>query len=184
MTSAPDTTTIFARRVRPGHEAQYEAWLTGISQASSGFAGNHGTTILRPAGGREDYIAITHFDTAEHLDRWLASDERQGWLDKLESISVEREQVTQLAGMERWFTVPDHGDPRMPPRYKTAALVLLGLYPVVLLLNAVLRPLLTELPEPLAVLASLAVSVPLMVWVVLPFLTRTFRRWLHPRPQA
>lgn len=174
-------TTIFARVVRPGSEPQYEEWLAGISSATSEFAGNKGTTILRPAEGRDEYISITQFDTQENLDSWLESPERASWLAKLESIDICREQVMSLAGMERWFTLPSVSDDRMPPRYKTAVLILLGLYPLVLLLQITLDPFLTWLPRLLQVLVSLIVSIVLMVWVVLPLLTKLFSRWLHPR---
>lgn len=169
--------TIFARQVREGHEAQYEEWLAGISRASSQFPGNQGTTVLRPAG-HEEYIAITHFESRDDLDRWIQSSERGQWLEKLKSISLEHEEIASLAGMERWFTA--ERDQRMPPRYKTAALVLMGLYPTVLLLNEILAPWVGGLPGPLRVLVSLMMSVSLMVWFVLPALTRLFHRWLHP----
>lgn len=176
-------TTIFARQVRAGFELQYEEWLAGISRTSSSFTGNQGTTILRPAEGRDEYIAITHFDSAENLELWLRSTERERWLEKLKAIDICREEVTSLAGMERWFTLRDRGTTRLPPRYKTATLILLGLYPLVLLLDLALSPVLSGLPGPLQVLVSLVVSVALMVWIVLPWLTRLFAGWLHPRPE-
>ena len=176
-------TTIFARVVRSGQETQYEDWLAEVSHESSSFAGNQGTTILRPADGREEYIAITQFDTQQKLDKWLESAERASWLNKLESIGICREEVMSLAGMERWFTLPGASTDRMPPRYKTAVLILLGLYPIVLILNLVLSPLLNVLPGPLQVLLSLMISVALMVWIVLPSLTRLFSGWLHPKPK-
>lgn len=184
----PDSTapvaTIFARQVRAGLEPRYEEWLDGIAQATSRFAGSQGTTILRPKEGREEYIAIAQFDTAENLERWLESDERERWLGKLRSIDVCREEVLSLAGMERWFTLPGWGSRAMPPRYKTAFLILLGLYPLVLLLDLVLGPLLVGLPKPLRLLASQIVSIAIMVWIVLPWLTRTFSAWLHPSRQT
>lgn len=172
--------TIFARRIRPGAEARYEEWLSEVSRVSATFAGSHGTTILKPADGREDYIAITHFDSPENMQAWLDSPERRRCLEQLASIAVVREEVRSLAGLERWFTLPGSGADSQPPRYKTAVLVLLGLYPVVMLLSLVLDPLLAGVPWVLRVLASLAVSVALMVWVVLPVLTRWFSWWLHP----
>ena len=36
------------------------------------------------------------------------------------------------------------------------------------------------LPNPLQVLVSLMISIPIMIWVVLPQLTRLFCRWLYP----
>lgn len=181
-TSIP-VTTIFTRVVRPGLETQYEDWLAGISRSSSGFAGNRGTTILRPADGREEYVAITQFDTQHNLDDWLESAERANWLAKLRVIDICREEVMSLAGMERWFTLQGKSNDHMPPRYKTALLILLGLYPLVLVLDFVLSPLLTGLPGPVQVLLSLMISVAMMVWIVLPRLTQLFSGWLHPKPK-
>ena len=174
-------TTIFTRIVRPGHEVQYEDWLAGISRTSSGFAGNSGTTILRPAQGREEYVAIMQFDTQHNLDDWLESVERANWLTKLGAIDICREEVMTLAGMERWFTLQGGDYDHMPPLYKTALLILLGLYPLILVLDFVLSPLLGGLPGPVELLFSLMVSVPMMVWIVLPLLTKIFSSWLHPK---
>ncbi len=174
-------TTIFSRRVRPGFEPQYEEWLTGITHAAAHFAGNQGTTILRPGAGRPEYIAIAQFDSAENLERWLVSPEREGWLAKLGSITLDSEEVSSLTGMERWFTLPDRSVTQAPARYKTAVLVLVGLYPLVLILNPILEPLTGSWPRELQVLASLVVSVPIMVWGVMPWLTRLCFRWLYPR---
>ncbi|MFT7669850.1 MAG: antibiotic biosynthesis monooxygenase (ABM) superfamily enzyme [Planctomycetota bacterium] len=182
--SSSPVTTIFARRVRPGSEERYEEWLAGISRSSSGFAGNQGTTILRPGEGRDDYIAITQFDGEDTLEIWLRSTKRGEWLEKLQEIDICREEVLSMAGMERWFTLPNQGANRMPPRYKTAVLVFLGLYPLVLMLDTLLGPSLAGLPKPVQVLISLLISVPMMVWIVLPLLTRVLFRWLHPSPSG
>ncbi|GJM44478.1 MAG: hypothetical protein DHS20C21_13200 [Gemmatimonadota bacterium] len=171
---------MFARRVRAGFESQYDEWLKGISRTASGFPGSQGTTVLRPGEGREEYIAISQFASAEDLERWLCSTERRQWLEKLESITLDHEEVTSLTGMERWFTLPNRAVTQPPPRYKTAVLVLAGLYPLVLLLDLILSPFLTALPGPLQVFVSLVVSIAIMVWGVLPQLTRLFFRWLYP----
>lgn len=174
-------TTVFSRVVRPGSEKEYEAWLNGISDTASSFPGNRGMTILRPSGGREEYIAITHFDSDKNAALWLHSKERCGWIDKLGSISIEREEVTSLTGMERWFTMPGSPISRPPPKYKTAIMILAGLYPVALGLDAALKPILFDLPPALKMLISLMVSSSIMVWIMMPGLTRLFYRWLYPR---
>jgi len=176
-TQAP-VATAFRRRVRPGAEARYEDWLAGIARAASRRPGSQGTTILRPPGPGSEYVAITQFEGAAALEAWLASAERARWMSRLEAIDVCREDALTLAGMERWIA-PRAGSTDAPPRHRTAALILLGLYPLVLGLDVVLRPLLSGLPRPVALLASLVVSVTAMVWFVLPWLTRTFHGWLH-----
>lgn len=173
-------TAVFKRRVRAGSEARYEDWLTGIAQAAARFPGSQGTTILRPTDGGSEYVAITQFETTESLEAWLGSADRKSWMSELRTFDVCHEDVATLAGMERWFTLPRSED-ALPPRYKTATLVLLGLYPLVLLLDVVLGPLLAGLPRPVGLLASLLVSVSIMVGGLLPLLTRMFHGWLHPR---
>ena len=177
-------TTIFSRRVRPGSEAQYEEWLAGIGRETSSFPGSQGTTVIRPGPGRAEYVALVQFDSTDNLERWLSSRERASWLEKLESICLESEEIASLTGMERWFTLPDRAVSQAPPRYKSAVLVFLGLYPLVLALNPLLAPLLGSWPFPLRTLVSLLVSVPLMVWIVMPWLTRCFFNWLYPQPTA
>ena len=175
---SPDT-TVFARRVRPGFERQYEEWLEGITRASSQFRGNQGSTILCPGGDRTEYIAIVQFDSSENLERWLVSPERVDWCAQLESITLDSEEVSSLTGMERWFTLPDRSVTQAPPKYKSAILVLIGIYPLVFFLNPLLQPLVGSWPEALRLLASLMVSIPLMVWIVMPRLTRLFFGWLY-----
>jgi antibiotic biosynthesis monooxygenase (ABM) superfamily enzyme len=110
----------------------------------------------------------------------LVSEERADWLAKLESITLESEEMSSLTGMERWFTLPDRSVTQAPPKYKSAVLVFLGLYPLVLVLNLLSGPLTGSWPAALRILVSLVVSVPLMVWVIMPQLTRLFFGWLYP----
>lgn len=175
--------TAFRRRVRPGAEARYEDWLAGIARAAARRPGSQGTTILRPAGAGSEYVALTQFESAAALEAWLGSAERARWMSRLEAIGVCREDALTLAGMERWLALHP-GPTGAPPRHRTAALILLGLYPLVLGLDVALGPSLSHLPRPIALLASLVVSVTAMVWCVLPWLTRTFHGWLHATPPA
>lgn len=177
--SQTPVTAVFERRVRAGSEARYEDWLTGIAQAAARSPGSQGTTILRPTGGNAEYVAIAQFESPETLEAWLESADRKSWMSRLRAVDTCHEDVSTLAGMERWFTL-SHGARAHPPRYKTAALVLLGLYPLVLVLDVVLGPLLADLPRPVGLLVSLLVSVSIMVGSVLPWLTRVFGGWLHP----
>lgn len=177
--ASPPATAVFARRVRVGLEERYEQWLSGIARAASRQPGSLGTTIVRPGGTGAEYVAVTQFETRASLQAWLDSADRALWISRLQEIDVCREETLSLAGMERWFTF-DGGERRAPARHKMAALVLLGLYPLVLALDALLGPLLAGLPRPAGLFLSLLVSVSTMVWFVLPFLTRVFQGWLQP----
>lgn len=174
-------TMVFARRLEPGQHDKYEDWLGRVTRATSAFAGYGGTTLLRPATPRDDYTAIVHFDTAEHLQLWMNSDERRRCLKDLETIGVESEAISSLAGLDHWVSLKGNMQP--PPQWKMALLILVGLYPLVLLDVVYLSPMLAILPWPLAILVSLSISVPIMVWIVLPLLSKLFGRWLSSNAQ-
>lgn len=83
--------------------------------------------------------------------------------------------------MEAWFTGLDPSA-AAPPRWKMAVTAGVGSYPISLLGNGLLGPLLAGLPL-LARTAVFAVlfSV-LMTYVVMPAAGRLLRRWLRPAP--
>jgi len=82
--AGPVTATV-TRRVKPGHEAAYEQFLTGIGGAASAFPGYLGEEVFRPAGGAGgEYRIIYRFDSPAHLRGWLDSGERAAWLHRAE----------------------------------------------------------------------------------------------------
>ena len=76
---------------------------------------------------------------------------------------------------------PAPGGPRLdgpPKRWKVAVLTFVGLYPLLLVTLALLGPVVAPLPFPARTAAVAALLVPVMVYAVMPALTRLFRSWL------
>ena len=65
-----------------------------------------------------------------------------------------------------------------PPRWKTFVLTFAGLYPLLLLALHFVAPLLAAWPMPLRTAAIAGGLVALMVFAVMPALTRAFAGWL------
>lgn len=65
------------------------------------------------------------------------------------------------------------------PRWKTAVVIALAIYPASLVVNLALGPLVGGWALPLRVLVTTAILVPFMVWAGVPWLTRRLDRWLH-----
>jgi antibiotic biosynthesis monooxygenase (ABM) superfamily enzyme len=65
-----------------------------------------------------------------------------------------------------------------PPRWKTAVLIWLGIYPTITLNLFLLGPLIADFPLPLKTLCLTLIVVPIMVWVVLPFLQKMLKGWM------
>lgn len=65
-----------------------------------------------------------------------------------------------------------------PPKYKMAILIWLAIYPSINILFWLLGDWLMTIPMLLRTLILTGILVPLMVFVLLPLLTRWFRTWL------
>ena len=87
--------------------------------------------------------------------------------------------ITILNGLETWFTLPGDGHTKTAPRYKTAFVVWIAIFPTVLVLSILVSRLPFEMSQVASVLVITAVTVPTAVYILLPRLTRLFERWLY-----
>jgi antibiotic biosynthesis monooxygenase (ABM) superfamily enzyme len=84
----------------------------------------------------------------------------------------------QLDGLEAWFR-DSHG--AMPPCWKMALLTWLAVWPVSMLVPALLLPILgPNFPQMLAAGIIAAGIVVILTWVAMPLLVSIARRWLYP----
>jgi uncharacterized protein len=203
-TSVTVVTTYF---VRPGREAELESFFDGIGCAASRFPGYLGRRIIRPRSAADvlgapvyrevaetrtevetdtdhespEYVVVFRYDSYPHLRAWMQSAERRRCLEKARPLLLEEQyKDTVLTGLERWFTLPWRPDLPPPPRVRMALVTLLALYPLAYGTPALLGPWLAPLPPPLRALVVSAVNVSLLTWVLMPRMTRLFRRWLYP----
>ncbi len=172
-------TAVITHRVRSGRETGYEEWIKGIAADARQFAGHLGVNILRPQpGALSDYVIVLQFDSYPNLDAWLNSDVRKGWIERVQPLIQEQESVQVLTGLESWFQLPKQAAVAAPKRYKQAILIWVGVMIVSLLVQPLLAPVLQFLPWLLRVAVSVAVTVILLSYVIMPRLTRWFKGWL------
>jgi uncharacterized protein len=175
-------TVVTSRRVRPGCEAAFEEWLEGIGREAAKFPGLIGRRVTRPAEhDRPEYVVVFKFDTYASLCGWTESPLRKQWLEKAKPLVLDEFKETVLSGLETWFTLPAQPGALPPPRYKMAAMSVLVVYPLSWGLNAWVRPLMNDVPAPLASLLLTVGMVCLMTWLVMPRVTRLFAGWLYPQ---
>jgi antibiotic biosynthesis monooxygenase (ABM) superfamily enzyme len=74
--------------------------------------------------------------------------------------------------------------PPVPPRYKVATLTWIGAYGVITLILGVLGDAIASWPLLLRTLLVSVLMVGALTWVVIPTMTRLFRRWLQPSPSS
>ena len=175
-TDEPVTVTV-ARRVAAGREPEFEQWYDGVTAAASRFPGFLGSGVLRPHTVGHDWHVVYRFADPVSLARWEESDERAGWLRRADDL-VQETGVERVSGLETWFSLPGRTAPA-PLRWKMALVTLVAIVPLVLLMNVLLLPLLADWPLVLRTLAFSGLLTSLMTWLVMPRMTRLFRRFLY-----
>ena len=179
----PPVTVVISRRVKPGCEAAFEKFISGITAAAMTFEGHLGANVFRPSSRQNNqYHIIFKFDRASNLHIWEESETRRQWLARAESLLLEPPTIRIITGLETWFTLPSPKPIIPPPRYKMASITLLALFPLIQLVNFIFAPLLDLLPLP-SLLRSLiltGITVLLMTYVAMPRMTKLFSRWLYP----
>jgi antibiotic biosynthesis monooxygenase (ABM) superfamily enzyme len=182
MDPSIQVTAVITHRVRPGREAGYEEWIKGIGTDARSFNGYLGAHILRPElGVSADHVIVVQFDTCEHLQAWMQSQTRQGWIERVKPLIREEESVKVLTGLEPWFQLPGQSPIAAPKRYKQAILVWIGVASISLLVSPHVNALLASWPEILRVLVNMGITVALLTYWVMPFLTRYCKGWLFAK---
>jgi antibiotic biosynthesis monooxygenase (ABM) superfamily enzyme len=172
---------IITHTIKRGEEKQYEDWLVDILRAVSSFPGYLGREIFRPAYGSRKYTTIVRFNSHEHLNDWAESDSRRSYVSRVNDLLEEGDQHEIRTGIDFWFTP---GGIKPPKPWKQFLLTLSAVYPLALILPAVLGPLFSLVPPPLndhlvKSFAAAASLVALLTFVIMPRYTRLVKRWLY-----
>jgi antibiotic biosynthesis monooxygenase (ABM) superfamily enzyme len=175
--AGPSVTQAIFSRIKPGMEQRFREWAARMQQAQARYPGYQGMYLQPPAPGGTHWVTMLRFATTEQLNAWIAAPERAAMLDEAAAF-IEGEELLRLAtSFPGWVRInPETG--KGPPDWKTALLVLLGLYPIVSLELLYLNPLLTGLVPALGIFIGNVLSVAATSFLTMPFLVRTFDWWL------
>ncbi|TYQ25964.1 antibiotic biosynthesis monooxygenase [Pseudanabaena sp. UWO311] len=165
---------------------EYETWTKGINQSAQQFEGFMGVEIIRPRDHQyPEYVVIVKFDNYAHCKNWLASPVYQQWMQRSEEFISNRSQQHQQNGLEIWFSLPKSKsvNPKEPPYYKQVIIGVITVYPLILLSNLLVAPLLQGLPALLSLLISVTFISALLSYPVMPYITKILAFWLYPSSQ-
>ena len=177
----PTNAAVFLHSVASGKEAEFVSAQRALTATSSAFPGYEGTALF-PADSSGQWMSVLRFRTASQLTGWIRSRERQEALPRLrDELTRDFAELPRSAPFGSTIRVAD-GETRITPGWKTAMLVVLGLYPTVMLLSRWLAPALDRLgvQQAVAVFVGNVISVALLQWVLVPTASLPFRRWLDP----
>ncbi len=180
--SQPDPITVsITRTAKPGCEVEFERALHDFVQRSFALTGQLGVHIMRPAPGSDsrEYGIIRKFTNRDALMEFRSSPEYLEWNQLAVELTEGAGRTEELCGLESWFTLP--GAALHPlPKWKMAVATFLGVFPVAMVLNLTLGPVIRSWPFVAANAVFNAGVVSLLTWVVMPLITRALHGWLHP----
>jgi uncharacterized protein len=150
-----------------------------------------GIDIIKPTSNASskskfEYVIILRFNNYDNLTKWEKSPIRNEWLQKGRKLVEADPDVQKMTGLEFWFT-PNFKDeyspmiPLQPPARYKMVIVTIPVIPILLLTLVPQIHFLTEMlsiPFPIRLVIALTITVLLMTYVIMPFLTKLLKPWL------
>jgi len=175
-------TMVIVTEIKRGREEDYRNWAERIQQVQAKFPGYIGSFTQPPHQRENGWTAVLRFDSGANLDRWLNSKERAAMIkeseDMIEGFHTQRVDTAFPGWVPR-----DPSTGRPPNRWKTAGLILLTLYPLVMLEIRFLNPHLHALNLSVSTFIGNVLTVALTTWPLIPLAVWAFHPWLFPENQ-
>lgn len=175
------------RRIRKEHAREYERLLGDFASQSLTDPASRGVHLLYPVPGAKncEYGILRSFASAADRDAFYGSNFYKEFAARVESMMEEEPTFRQLDGLEAWFR---ESRGAMPPRWKMAVLTWIAVWPVSMIVPALLGPWLGGKVSPvIGAGIGAALIVVVLTWAAMPLLVRVARPWLHhssPQPTA
>jgi antibiotic biosynthesis monooxygenase (ABM) superfamily enzyme len=168
------------RRVRPGREAEFQEALRKFFRDSFDNENVLGAGMIVPPPGDDsrEYGILRSFASAAQRDAFYASPIFREWDKRARELTDGEPQKRELTGLEAWFRNPEGPQ---PPVWKMALLTFIAVWPVSMLVPAIVLPFISPVLHPILAPGVIALGIVLILtWVAMPLLTKLTRRWLQP----
>lgn len=173
-------TEVIVTKIKPGREEEYRAVADRFQEAQERSPGYLGSYVQPPTERESGWATVLRFDSVDHLEEWLNSSERARLIEESDHLTEGFEARRIDTSFPGW-TVQDAATGETPNMWKTSALVLLTLFPVVMFEVKFLSPLTNALNPSLGMFIGNTVSVALTTWPLMPIAIALFRPWLYSK---
>jgi uncharacterized protein len=182
-TAATAVTAVVTRRVKPGHEAAYEAALARLQADAGALAGYLGATTQGPAPGSAApvYTSVIRFASVAQWRAFERGERRTAFAAEVAPHVMADAVWNEHTGLEFWFSPPAGTVVPQPVRWRMALVMVVVVYALVALIGGAVAALLPGAPPALRLLLTIALEVALLTWWLMPRLTRWLAPWIYPR---
>jgi antibiotic biosynthesis monooxygenase (ABM) superfamily enzyme len=177
-----EVTTVICRKIKPGHEKDYNDWVQRYLTLERKAPGYLGTTIIVPGGSKSPlWYIIRRFADKAAMERWDNSEESLRLLKEANDYSTRHYDTS--TGLETWFTLPDLKtlSQSPPPRWKMAIVIFFAAYAISSVSRYILTPFIGQWPLLGNAVIYTAILVVSLTYFALPIGNRLLRHWLYPR---
>ena len=177
-----EVTTVICRKIKPGHEKDYNDWVQRYLTLERKAPGYLGTTIIVPGGSKSPlWYIIRRFADKAAMERWDNSEESLRLLKEANDYSTRHYDTS--TGLETWFTLPDLKtlSQSPPPRWKMAIVIFFAAYAISSVSRYILTPFIGQWPILGNAVIYTAILVVSLTYFALPIGNRLLRHWLYPR---
>ncbi|OJJ14864.1 hypothetical protein BKI52_40625 [marine bacterium AO1-C] len=175
-------TVVVSHFVKQEKAQAFEQALKQVIQKAKVYPGYEGIQIIQGKNKAEqEYVLLIRFDTEANYQTWAASAPRNEWFEELKEYIIKESEIRYQEGIEFWFSMPETPTIAAPKKWKMAILTWMVIYPLVLTLSTLVGFYLHFLPTFLRILTVSLILVPLMTYLVMPQVTKTFAFWIFKR---
>lgn len=178
-------TVMFVDAVEPGKQDAFLDWSRSIHEEAEKFDGFLDVTVIQSDDDDSSrFMTLLRFDNQPNLENWMQSESSEHWVSDLSGILREPEIAADGSGSNLWFKFQPGAKTKKPPLWKEVVLGTAVVYPMILILNFLMYPLIGGLPTNAAIFVVVVVLSALLANPIMPFVNKVLGSWLYGKSPA
>ena len=171
-------TVMFVDTVESDKLSAFEEWSRAIHEEAEQFDGFADVTVIQfEDDSATRFLTLLRFDNRDNLRNWIQSECSQEWVSQLSGILQVPEIAADGAGTNLWFKFQPMAQ-RKPQFWKEVVVGTAVVYPMILILNFLLDPLIGGLPAYAAIFVVVVALSAMLACPIMPLVNSRLHPWL------